>query len=59
MAYQIQRSDRNGEWEDIFRAEFSELKEAKLYAIELARKDPKCAWGVQVISGEDAVVFEP
>lgn len=59
MTYQIQRCDRNGEWEDIFRAEFDELKEAKMYANEWARKDPKCAWGVQVVDLEGTVVFEP
>lgn len=59
MTYKIQRADRNGEWEDIFRAEFSELKEAKLYAHQWARKCPKCAWGVQIIDGEGSVVFEP
>lgn len=59
MKYQIQRADRSGEWEDIFRASFDELAEAKDYANEWARKDPKCAWGVQVVNSEGTVVFEP
>lgn len=59
MTYQIQRADRNGEWGNIFRAEFGDLAEAKAYANEWARKDPKCAWGVQVIDSEGTVVFEP
>lgn len=59
MTYQIQRADRKGEWEDVFKAAFDELAEAKSYANEWARKDPKCAWGVQVVNSEGAVVFEP
>jgi hypothetical protein len=59
MSYQIQRADRNGEWEDIFCAEFAELDQAKVFASEFARKDPKCAWGVQVVNSEGGVVFEP
>lgn len=59
MAFQIQRADRNGEWEDIHQASFGDLNEAKLYATHWARQDPKCGWGVQVVNGEGTVVFEP
>lgn len=59
MSYQIQRADRNGEWEDIFRASFDALNKAKSFATAWASKDPKCAWGVRVVNAEGVVVFEP
>lgn len=58
--YQIQRCDINGDWDNIFRADFKELNEAKKFAKEWAKYDPKCAWGVQVVDTmDDSVVYEP
>lgn len=58
--YQIQRCDVNGYWEDIFRGDFQDVNEAKRFAKEWAKYDPKCAWGVQVVDTLDnSVVYEP
>lgn len=57
--FQIQRADRNGEFDDIHKASFSELGQAKQYANEWSRKDPTCAWGVRVMDTMDkSVVWE-
>lgn len=59
MSFKIQRADINGDWDDIHKADFIHLSQARLFATEWARKDPKCAWGVRVVDPDGNVVFEP
>lgn len=58
--YQIQKACRStGEFEDIFKASFTDKSEATNMADHWSSKNPSCAWGVRVIDTmDDSVVWE-
>lgn len=49
-SFQIQKADRNGDFEDVHQACFECKEEAVQIADHWARRNPNCAWGVQVVN---------
>lgn len=58
MRYQIEKSDRNGDFE-AYGKPFSSREEAVSMARHWSSRNPNCAWGVRVIDTMDqSLVWE-